>query len=282
MAGVKTSKRLLCYDIVFKAVFQEQTNILAKMISDITGIDYNLLKDNIILETNELPINRKNEKAKKCDFIIRASKNKVLNLEINRNSYAGQVVKNLAYLCDLFSTFTKKGEKYDENLTVMQINIDCFENSSQKKPLSRYYLREEESNEIYVDNLAIYSLNIVKCNKIYYNEAKERIPEYIRWGAFLYNDDFSKIPLITKGILNDKERKIIMDKLNKITKEDYFMTEEEALEWADWTEKSIYDDGRKQEQQEMIKSMFENKADLEFISKVTGKSIEEIKNILEK
>ena len=29
------------------------------MISDITGIDYTLLKDNLILETNELPIDKK-------------------------------------------------------------------------------------------------------------------------------------------------------------------------------------------------------------------------------
>ena len=34
------------------------------MVSDITGIGYEILKDNIILETNELPISTKNEKEK--------------------------------------------------------------------------------------------------------------------------------------------------------------------------------------------------------------------------
>lgn len=32
-----------------------QENVLAKMVSDITGLDYEILKDNIILEANELP-----------------------------------------------------------------------------------------------------------------------------------------------------------------------------------------------------------------------------------
>ncbi len=53
---------LLCYDVIFKSVFQNQENILGKMISDITGIDYTLLKDNLILETNELPIDKKKRK----------------------------------------------------------------------------------------------------------------------------------------------------------------------------------------------------------------------------
>ena len=39
---------LLCYDVVFKSVFTGNENILAKMIADITGMDYYLLEDNII------------------------------------------------------------------------------------------------------------------------------------------------------------------------------------------------------------------------------------------
>ena len=33
---------LMCYDVIFKSVFMNNENILAKMISDITNIDYNL------------------------------------------------------------------------------------------------------------------------------------------------------------------------------------------------------------------------------------------------
>lgn len=55
----KVIRRIVSYDVLFKSLFIGNENILAKMISDITGIEYELLKDNIILETNELPINKK-------------------------------------------------------------------------------------------------------------------------------------------------------------------------------------------------------------------------------
>ena len=39
----------LCYDISMKTIFTDEVNILAKMVSDITWIDYKLLDDNVIL-----------------------------------------------------------------------------------------------------------------------------------------------------------------------------------------------------------------------------------------
>ena len=86
----------MCYDIIFKSLFIGQENILGKMISDITGIDYKLLKDNIVLETNELPINKRNEKAKRCDFVLTIGNGNIINLELNNYKYAGVKVKNLS------------------------------------------------------------------------------------------------------------------------------------------------------------------------------------------
>jgi len=85
-----------------------------------------------------------------------------------------------------------------------------------------------------------------------------------------------------------------MERLEKITKEDYFMTREEALEWADWIENTIYSKGKKEGKlegklegikegiEQNIKTMFDNGIEIDVISKVTGKDIEEIKDIIEK
>ena len=48
----KSELPFLCYDIVMKAIFTNEVNILAKMISDISGIPYSTLKDNTTLITN--------------------------------------------------------------------------------------------------------------------------------------------------------------------------------------------------------------------------------------
>ena len=64
-------KRILTYDVGFKSVFGRSTELMARFVSIITGIEYDILKDNIILIVNEIPIIRRNEEFKKCDFIVR-------------------------------------------------------------------------------------------------------------------------------------------------------------------------------------------------------------------
>ena len=102
-----------------------------------------------------------------------------------------------------------------------------------------------------------------------------------------------------------------MGNLSKLTKEDLFYTEEEALEWAEWERKSIEAEirenaekeirenvekevreniekevrnksiieGREENTKELIISMLKNNIDLETVSKITNKTIEEIKEI---
>ena len=119
---------LLTYDVVFKSLFLGNENILAKMISDITGFDYLILENNITLECTELPIEVKGEKFKKCDFIVKFGKDMILNLELNTQSYGGILVKGLSYAFNLFSRHTLRGDAYNENLRVTQINMNYFGN----------------------------------------------------------------------------------------------------------------------------------------------------------
>lgn len=292
---------MLCYDTIFKAVFTGQENILAKMVSDITGIDYEILKDNMILETTELPISKKNEKAKRCDFILKIGNDNIINLELNAHRYAGVLVKNLSYLFNLFTSSSKKGEKYNENLIVTQINLNCYKEVKygNVQPLSIYHLREDKTNELYIKNIAIYDLNVVKCSFVYYNEDnKKDLPNYIKWGALIYSRTCEEILEVAKDVLSFKERKTIMGILDKLTHEDLFYSEEEALEWAEWERNSIRDEAQKEGRQEgikegikegknesikeMILSMNKNNISIEVISKITQKSIDEINEILNK
>ena len=81
------------------------------MISSITGIDYKILEDNITIYINEIPIDNKNEKFKKCDFILKIDKDNIINLKINTQSYTGMIIKNLSYVFGLYSRNTKKRRK---------------------------------------------------------------------------------------------------------------------------------------------------------------------------
>ena len=120
----------------------------------------------------------------------------------------------------------------------MQINLNCYEKNVENI-LTEYRLQEVKTHKIYTKNISIFNLNIVKCQELYYNlDNQDDIPNYIRWGALIYTRDFENIPDIVKGIMTNKERDKIMDKMNKLTHDDLFMTELEAREWAIWEEKS--------------------------------------------
>ena len=149
--------------------------------------------------------------------------------------------------------------------------------------------------------MAIFDLNVAKCNEVYYNlSEKEEIPNYIRWGELLYNRDFEKIPEIAYGIMTDKEIEIIMDKIDKLTDDSLFMSDLETIEMYEKEERAIRAYGEKlatekglaeglakgraegieQNTKELILSMIENGATLEFVSKVTNKSVEDIEKII--
>lgn len=294
----------LVYDLAFRAVFTDEAKILAKMVADITGMDYNILKNNITLEATELPISSINEKAKRCDFILRIDKDNILSLELNSSHYTGLVIKNLAYLCQIFSRETKAGNQYNENLNVMQLNLNCFTKSNDenfkeadKEILNEYKIQNVKTQEIYVKNISILTLDIVKSYETYYNLGnKEDIPNYIRWGALIYNRVFEEIPNIVNGIMTLKERDKIMDKMAKLSRNNVFMTELDAMEWGEWEinsreteakklglvegEAKGRAEGKEETIKELILSMLDNNASLEFISKVTNKSINEIKKII--
>ena len=87
-----------------------------------------------------------------------------------------------------------------------------------------------------------------------------------------------------------------MDKIDKLTKDDLFMSELEAREWDKWEEKSMMTyaknlgkeeglaegeiKGREENTKELILSMIDNKLSLDVISKITNKSVEEINKII--
>lgn len=155
--------------------------------------------------------------------------------------------------------------------------------------LEQYQLREINSHKLYTKNINIFNLNVVKCLGLYYNlDNLDDVPKHIRWGALIYNRDVEKIPDIVDVIMTIEERERLMDKIDKLTKDDLFMSELEAREWDKWERKSMMTyaknlgvaEGKEETTKELILSMLDNNATLEFISKVTNKTSDEINKII--
>lgn len=277
-------------DRIFKTLFINNENALAKLTSDITKIPYKKLKDNIILTINEIPITNKKEKFKKCDFIIKMNNEAIINIELNTSKYKGLKTKNLSYSFNLYSSNTKSGKNYDDDFLVIQINLNTFSDKFTEY-LDIFELRNKRGTK-YIENFKIYTLDIVKCYNLYYDkpETKNNI---IKWGAFLYSkrDDKNIINIIS-NLLNKKELDEINSRLENINMDtNGIMSKKEAREWGEWIKNSMIKDsfeqgieqgieqGAKNNTLKIIKEMLKKNISKETISEITNKSIEEINKI---
>jgi hypothetical protein len=285
------------YDPHFKSIFIENPNALASLISSITGIDYNLMKNNLTIKTNEIPINGLDEKFKRTDFLITFD-NYIINVEANGFKYDELKSKNTSYAMEVFAENTKSGKDYNTNLVLIQINLNAF--SVTNKILAKYYISDPETGEIYLQNFIFYALDIAKSYKLFYNTNEKDITNYIRWGAFLYSENLSELDNILGNMLAREEKEKLIRKVDEINmRRDGTLTKKEAEEWGKFIEESLkregynegieqgieqgIEKGIEQGKNEMVintvKSMLSKKMSYEDISDIVGKSIDEIKEI---
>ena len=276
----------------FKALFINNTNALAKLISDITKIPYSKLKDNIILTINEIPITKKIEKFKKCDFIVKIDNEALINIELNTSKYKGLKTKNLSYSFNLYSTHTKVGNQYNEDLLIIQINLNTFSNKNSNY-IDIFELRNKKGSK-YIDNFKIYTLDIVKCHKLYYDKP-ETSNNIIKWGAFFYSKiDKKNIINIISNILNKEDLEEMSSRLESMNMDaNGIMSKKEAREWGEWIKNSIIKEGFEQGVEQgieqgienntkmIIQEMIKNNISKDTISKITHKNIEEINKIIQ-
>ncbi|MBR3161241.1 MAG: hypothetical protein IKF19_00745 [Bacilli bacterium] len=195
---------------VFKSLFTNNSKALAKLISDITRIPYKKLQNNIVISTNEIPITNKN---KKNDFIVMLSSKPLITKNLNTKKYKGLKTKNLSYSINLISD----KNNYNNKFLIIQINFNTFSDKSSKY-IDVFELRNQKGKK-YIDNFKIYTLDIVKCHKIYYNNFNNN-NNIIKWGTFLYSKPTDKnIINIIDNILDNKALKEIKLKLDNINEE---------------------------------------------------------------
>jgi hypothetical protein len=253
---------ILYYDVYFKALFAENEDLLFKLISCITNIKFDKRKKYEVIY-NEIPVERENEKFKKCDFVVKVSDDLIVNVELNKSGKGDWKNKSLSYIFKVYTIHTKRGKKYYDVKTY-QVNLNAFK--SDEEPVIGYSLKptiigngydeiKEVNNNLpnFTDNFLIYTYNIYKGNEIYYNyyvnKEKGKIPDYVRWAAFLSLKDFSKVPEVMKGIFNESECKKVMDKMKELESDSDLLS---VAEIQDIYEQS-YDRGLYKAEQEGLK-----------------------------
>ena len=135
----------MIYDRVFKTVLQrkESRGYLSMIISEITGLDEDVVYNNMVFKNTELMITQKNEKVKITDLIVEIKDN-VINLEMNKNMYNGLFNKNHAYISKIREGLVLQGQNYSNMKSVIQINFDNFNAYNDDRIVIKFEMLDEK------------------------------------------------------------------------------------------------------------------------------------------
>ena len=282
----------ICDDEIFKYLFIYENNILYKMIMDITGkkIDKGEIVPGYEVEPYIL-----NGKTNRSDMLIKINKDYYINIEINYMHAKHVLSRNYLQLSRIFSQIVKEGasDKEISKKKIIQINFNTFTNTNKKEIEKGIYT--DEITGIKLDySCEIWNLDIALCYDMMYNKDVENLPKWVRWGALLYSDirNIEEINKIFGGDLVDmKDKESFMGRIKGVNEKDRIVQEWMVRENNRLREEDIrdtaYDEGIEQgieqgietNQKNVILNMLKEKIDYSLISKITGKSTNEIKSI---
>ena len=253
-------------DRAFKEVFmrEDSKDILSKVLEAVLKVEVKDIKF-LNLERN---VDNIHVRRKYFDMFLDTNIGKI-QVEVNADYDMSKKLRNTAFICDTYSHLTLKGEKYTDDILVIQINLS-YENVKDKY-INKIMIRDDD-NDPFVRNFIIYDINMVKCKNLWYTKDEE----FDKYKYLMMLDlDEEKLEDLSK---KDKVVSKYMETLEEVNKREYMSAEEDARKMknshldearADWKVEGITQ-GKSERNIEIAKNMLEQKIEIDVISKCTG------------
>ncbi len=297
MLKIKNNKIApLYYDRVFKIVFSREKKILIRFLNNILGTNY--AEDAQVSFERPLLARDKDGKEFRQDVVVVINEKEYICIELNRNADAYSLNRNLIYIMDLMILGFNKGDGSDiiDNRNTKLINLNNFSNKGGIL-LEKAYLFYIEAMEVATNLFSVYDLDIAKCREMIYNGSRK--DNIVRIGSVFTASTIEELSyFLGEELLSMDEKEAFLNTVMEANNREILKAwnEERNQIWKEeMTLKNSYkrgiDEGKEEGLQEgiekgineeklsMIKNMLDEKASYDFISKVSGKSIEEIKEI---
>ena len=266
-------------DRAFKEVFmrEDSKDILSKVLEAVLEVE---VKDIMFLNL-ERNVDNIHVRRKYFDMFLDTNIGKI-QVEVNADYDMSKKLRNTAFICDTYSHLTLKGEKYTDDILVIQINLS-YENVKDKY-INKIMIRDED-NDPFVRNFIIYDINMVKCKNLWYTKDKE-FDKYKYLMMLDLNEE--KLEDLSK---KDKVVSKYMETLEEVNKDpefrEYMSAEEDARKMenshldearAEGISKGI-SEGKRERNIEITKSLLKNKVDISIIASSTGLTEDEINSL---
>ena len=292
----------LRFDKAFKIIFNKEKRVLLRMLRDVLGIE---VDDNSTLTIGEelLPPNIFG-KMYRLDVRLEMFNSILISIEMNNNTNKVNTTnRNMLYLARNISGYVSENTKDEEleNYGSIMLNLNRFRNSNNKE-LDEIMLLSIHSGIIASKLFKIYNLDIDKCYKLMYNNDVKK-SKIMRWGSIFRATSIEELSDLLGGdLLTMEEKEHFLNTVRKANDDRKILREWQLqdaklkiIEENNAEKRRIHKEGIKQgkkegiqeglqkgaeeSKKEVIINMLRKKLDYTIISEVTGKTIEEIKEI---
>ena len=288
MIKEKDEIKQLEYDTIFKATFIRRQEVLIKMIRDVFEIEDDI-NNPLFIVGYELVPHSKRGKSYKSDILIKLSDDSYISIEMNKRIGNDILSRNIIQMSRIYAQINRSGDKDNiiSKRTVMGLNINTFKTFT-GKPVEKISLCETETGMIVSNLLSFCNIDVALCRKLVYNLGIEKVSKAIRWGAIITSKSIKEISnILGDDILSMEEKKKFLNTIKEVNDdervlEDWMWEEHYRLKEIDERNTALQEgreEGIEDNKKEVIINMLKEKSDYEFISKITGKTIDEIKEI---
>ena len=274
----------LYLDSYFKKIFANpnDTKLLKVLISEI-------LKEEIISVTIISPeiIGEKIKiKRSYLDLLVELKDKTKINIEINSNPKNYTTNRNLFYLFKVMGRDLTSKDKYTDFHKYIQINLNL--NINQEETVMKYYIANIETKNKLTDKLEIINIDIEKLNEICYNEGVEGQDLFTKIMGLIgakdkeHFDIFKKEKGIVKEIMEKAKDYITDNDLVEVLDYEKMRDNREiAAKQEGFTDgfNDGFNEGIEYNTEAIAKNMLNKGTTVNYISEVTGLTIEQIEKL---
>ena len=287
----------LIYDVIFKAVFNQNRDILIKMIKDIFEIDDNdILNPLTVVGYETLPI-VSDGKVLRSDIVVSLSDNSIVCVEMNQSESTDIIDRNIIQMIRVHNSVLKRGTKYKDlkKYRMRGLNFNLIHNVT-GEPIENYAFCNMKTGKVASLIYSFCNIDLEMCHNLVYDIDIRNLPKAVRWSAILVESEIANIvKILGDDILSMEEKDRLVETIKDVNNDKKILKKWVAMEKA----KMVYDndieyakecgikegiklgrdEGAETKEFEFITNMLCRGYDYVAISDVTGKTIEEIKEI---
>ena len=251
------------------------------------------IAENLIFINTELPVENKKEKKKITDILAKVD-GTTINIEANRFLKSSSSAKNNLYHHKLTYSHYLSGEDVD-NSEVVQINFNMVKKYGNTL-FTLFTLKSDDGRYVDEENFKRIHINMANPLEKYYNYGKEKLSKIEKAIVMFQITNKKELKELAKGDEDLMAMAKIIDDLNRDVRLIDLYSKEELDEWAKRVDRkqAIKEgkaegkaegraegraEGKIESKLEIAQNMLNMNMDIKIISKATGLSENEIKNL---